>query len=556
MNGHLDKDRLIEFQEGFLSHEDSLAVKHHLINCRRCRRLYRKLSQYSQSIPTAFAEPSEVPEDWMNRMIHLINKGLEDASIKRQTTSRTNLEEGRAPVNSNSKVRLSELAVKAAVATLNTISSFGSSRNSVEGTLKRLYKALGLIKMLQEKTSDPNSRTMLRLKQDLYIETAEILDLFQSHRESITVRKQALFCCRMLGNQSKECSILRELGVSHFKLGEYKEGLEFFIQALNIAKRKGLIREVCSNMRNIGCVYNRLGDYNEAVSYFERAVKLGADKITTQDLILDLHNLSIGYRRKGEYDRAIQYCHKALDLEREIGDRLGQAYSLVSLSNIHADLGDHWASIKYCREALEIFEERGIDREAGMCLFNIGNSLNELEQPAEALRYFERSMELKRRSNDQAGIIYNLVEMGRAYRALKDPKRALECHKKAEAAVGFVSSIYLRSEIKAQLAQDFYELKQYEQAIEYAQAAINAAKQCGDDRMLLRIYLQLARVYLSKNDHNALRQIYESAKKLLQGVLSRFENNKMRESFLLSERGIDLFNFDYNKFILGLKSNI
>ena len=92
-------------------------------------------------------------------------------------------------------------------------------------------------------------------------------------------------------NVASQMNILIQLGSAYFSLSEFNQAIDFYDQALSIARK--------------------LGDRNgESAS---------------------LNNLGESYRNLGKYQQAIQVYQQSLGISREIGDRNGEAISLGNL---------------------------------------------------------------------------------------------------------------------------------------------------------------------------------------------------------------------------------
>ena len=106
---------------------------------------------------------------------------------------------------------------------------------------------------------------------------------------------------------------------------------------------------------NLGNAYNNLGDPRKAIEYYEQALKIAKEIGDRFGEGSDLGNLGSAYSDLGDPRKAIEYYEQALKIAKEIGDRLekepwkyGAAYS---------DLGDPRKAIEYYEQALKIAQE-------------------------------------------------------------------------------------------------------------------------------------------------------------------------------------------------------
>ncbi|HEY9246138.1 MAG TPA: tetratricopeptide repeat protein, partial [Candidatus Methanoperedens sp.] len=151
-----------------------------------------------------------------------------------------------------------------------------------------------------------------------------------------------------------------ELGWIHDKMGNAKQAIEYYEQALSIDKEVYGERHpnVAIRLNNIGGAWHALGDSKKAISYYEQALSIDKEVYGERhpDVAIDLSNIGAAWDALGDSKKAISYYDQALSIDKEV---YGKRHPNVAirLNNIGAAwdaLGDSKKAISYYDQALSI----------------------------------------------------------------------------------------------------------------------------------------------------------------------------------------------------------
>ena len=113
------------------------------------------------------------------------------------------------------------------------------------------------------------------------------------------------------------------------------------------------------NLSSLGRYYDGLGEARQAIEFYEQALAIDREIGNRQGESIDLGGLASCYADLGETRRAIELYEQALAIDREVGNRWGEATTLGNLGVRYAGLGE-------TRRAIELYEQAlVIDREIG-----------------------------------------------------------------------------------------------------------------------------------------------------------------------------------------------
>ncbi len=179
---------------------------------------------------------------------------------------------------------------------------------------------------------------------------AQLLKQIGRNAEALALCRQALALCgEDRPGLLQRGMILNSLGTVHMHMGQPREAIAAYAEALVIYRRLGVRRMEAATLNNMGIVSSSLGEFEEALAHYKRSLKIDQELGDRLALGIKLSNIGQCYLDLGDDDKAQRYLGKALSLAGQLGDSSGATDAMISLGQVHLKRGDTRAS----REMLE-----------------------------------------------------------------------------------------------------------------------------------------------------------------------------------------------------------
>lgn len=325
----------------------------------------------------------------------------------------------------------------------------GSQLQAAQGSLERLLALAGRLNILHQAKA-------LHWQVTWHIRAAQYSQALQYAQEAYKLSNS---------DPTLQAVVLDQIGLIHFRMGDYRAALQYYHQALEIFRTCDRLKEAhawndCAN------ALVKLGDYRQALEHYEASLKLYCELQEQKKASAVLNNIGATLRYLGEYQQALRHLEQSCTIDRTTGDRLGLGFSICNLAQTYRLLGCYSEALKLSQEAYQIFNS--LEDRFGQCMMQ---------------RWL--------------GVTYR--ELGERERAQEHLKQALENAQaiKAHAEEG---------ECLLELAQTLLENGEIERSLQNLQLALQLSHQLDWAYLTARVYLAWSTAYLARHDaQNALK---------------------------------------------------
>jgi tetratricopeptide (TPR) repeat protein len=354
---------------------------------------------------------------------------------------------------------------------------------------------------------------VLALAEWLYRSGVHFLDLRGYGHEAVRLMGWAVEAARTV-----EGAWLGNLGSAYHRLGDVRRAIEYYEQALTVARE---IRDRGNEevwLGGLGLAYADLGKVRRAIEYYEQALEIDREIGDRRNEGAHLGNLGLAYYRLGEVRRAIEYHEQALEIAREIGDRRGEGADLGNLGNAYADLGEVRRAIEYHEQALEIAREIGDRHGESAHLGNLGLAYADLGEVRRAIEYYDRALEIARGIGDRRNEGYHLGNLALAYADLGEVRRAIEYNEQALEIAREIGNRHGEGADLGNLGSAYHRLGEVRRAIEYHEQALKIHREIGNRRGEGADLGSLGLAYADEGDSARARKLWEQALRIFEDI--------------------------------------
>jgi tetratricopeptide (TPR) repeat protein len=151
-----------------------------------------------------------------------------------------------------------------------------------------------------------------------------------------------------------EGQIFSQLGLLYGRLGDYKQSMFYFEQALATQSEPGDLHGEAVTLANQGEILRSMGETQRAHAQFERVLLLNKQEYDMQLETVVLHNLGLLYHNEKNFEQAMHYYQQSLKLAISLQERSNIGIILTNIGMLLFDQGRLQASLAMLFPALEL----------------------------------------------------------------------------------------------------------------------------------------------------------------------------------------------------------
>jgi len=354
-----------------------------------------------------------------------------------------------------------------------------------------------------------NNRLLIQsllLRGDIYKEMGQYNNALSKKREALAIAKK-------IGVSIAECN--QSIGSTHWNFGNYQESLKSYFEGLIAAEKDNDTLRIIQLLKNIGLTYRETGNFDKSTSYLSKALQI-AEKNKLNDELADIFNIMGGvYIKFSQPAKAINYYKQSLNIRETLGYKQSSINTLNNLAKAHLLLKNSSESITSLNKALELSKEIGDPLTEANIQNELGNTFLSIEDYPEALRRYLLALKIRQSYGKDEDIARTMVNIALVYRRLGLFRNA---QKYLNEAKGLVENLDAKPDLKIYIYQNmgnvYYDQKQYTDAINAYQKALELSEKKGDDLQVTRVLKNIAQTYLDLNKTSKARNTVTQAIKI------------------------------------------
>ncbi len=242
-----------------------------------------------------------------------------------------------------------------------------------------------------------------------------LYDLKEQHLVAIDFYNQALQIARELGNKEEIATNLANIGKIQTLQGYYKEALQNMEEALAIDREFGDEAVIATDLNTIGRIYEAWGMFDKAVEYLEQAQEIDARLNRIDRVAIRYSSLGLVYKAWGRFDQALDYFEKALTIDKELKNYDKIALRHANIGSTYMAMGQTAKAIAFLDLGLGYFEKNRMTSYAAATLTDLGRCYLMQNDYAKAEKAFLRSIALSEPERLNRNIMNSLEQLSLLY---------------------------------------------------------------------------------------------------------------------------------------------
>lgn len=322
----------------------------------------------------------------------------------------------------------------------------------------------------------------------------------ESSRSAIEEFKKSLPSWRAAGNRRQEALTLKRIGDAYMPLGEYKNALTFYNQAIALNRATRDAKAEADTLNEIGYVYFNLGENQKALEFTKRALKMAQATTHERGIARAQNNLGEIYYDLGDLPQSLKDLEKALQLWKQLNDARGQAIAFLHSGYVYSDLGQVGQAFTTYEQTISLWESIRDRRGQAITLAAIGRLYSRIGESQEALDYFQRAKTLIDPIGDPISEANVLNGMAYIYDGLGESQRALEYYSRSLTLCRAVESRFGEATTLGELGRVYFSLGDHSKALQHHETALSIFKTLGDRRMKIVELKEIGKIHDAQGD--------------------------------------------------------
>lgn len=278
-----------------------------------------------------------------------------------------------------------------------------------------------------------------------------------------------------LGNETVDTNkikVLQDLSSIYSKQDLY-QALNYSKQALDIAIKNGNKKLIANSYALVASNLIFIGIYDESLMYFIEALRI-AEETKNESLLFSIyHNIGVLKDRLQQYDEALDYYFKALGILDTKGNKDGfvefqNQYPIIynNIGNIYGTKKDTKSAKEYYSKAFALINDKKSDI-FGIVCNNLGKNGIEQCDYDSAYYYLKLSLESRTKNNDQQGIAKTYAFLALYYKETRHFQQAIEFANSALEIGKQLKSMPIEENVYLLLSEIYYEQELFKKSLEY-----------------------------------------------------------------------------------------
>ncbi|MCU0393126.1 MAG: tetratricopeptide repeat protein [Thermoflexibacter sp.] len=236
-------------------------------------------------------------------------------------------------------------------------------------------------------------------------------------------------------------------------------------EAISLAKKMNYNHGYASGIELVGTYYERLGDYAKALEYKLQSLRIHEQSKDIGGIGRDLNNIGVLYYRQKNYEKALEYYEKAFQVAKRQNKPSAEAAYLLNIGEVYQEKGEYAKAIEYEQKSMEISQKLpNMEDYIAFALGIIGQCYSAQGQYDKALVNMKQTIQIFEKIDDKVSLAEYLIDIGNVYLTIRQYSDASQSFNRAiQVALQIGDSNWLR-DAHLGLASTYFAQKNFEKA--------------------------------------------------------------------------------------------
>jgi len=241
------------------------------------------------------------------------------------------------------------------------------------------------------------------VKQLRMVSDTERIDLFnhlseiywqRSFDSSLLFARHAYNKASAIKDEHRTAQSLKMMGNAYYLLGDYKEGLDYYISSLTLYEKLNDSAEIGRLHNNMGAIHLHSENYDHALEQFTIALKIEEHRNDSDMIAAILNNIGAVHHAKKEYSEAFNYFMASYEIRKNLGNENQIAVSLNNLGEVSNSSNKYDEALDYYNQSLQISERFDDKNMIATTQANIGDIYFKMGRYRQSEKYLTSSLDL------------------------------------------------------------------------------------------------------------------------------------------------------------------
>lgn len=288
-----------------------------------------------------------------------------------------------------------------------------------------------------------------------------------NYKQALEHYTQALEIAKLIEDSELISECNSEIGIVYKNQGNYNRALVYYNQAFELAKQTTDKGWIASCQVNIGNVYKEQGFLSIAQKHYLEALKIMESLGENRRIAACYQNIGDIYHQQNDNQKALEYFNKSLKLAKSTNDKVRELTVYLNIGEVYLQNEEFKTARGFMEKALRLYNETGYQHEKDNCYLLLGNTWFFEYNYEKALYNYKKALQISQSKDDKSSIAEVEGNLGRLYFQLKENTKAINLYKSSLQKAKKLGLLELSIEVNSNLAQLYEKLGQHNLAFLY-----------------------------------------------------------------------------------------